>query len=239
MAKSHRICSVEGCGKSAHRNDGGARGWCSLHYMRWYRNGDPLLNLNPRQVPVCVVEGCGKGTKHSAQGMCGAHYQRWLKRGTAEPGRTTPGALLEWLTKSANWSGEECLIWPFYRGSNGYGYVRYRNTGMSASRAMCIEAHGEPPSNEHEAAHLCGGGHLGCVHPDHLAWKTKDENEADKIDHGTLIRGEEVWISKLTADDVRMIRASVGVSQKALARQYGVARATIGDVLSRRTWDWL
>ena len=36
MAKS-RICKIEGCGK------GGpiSRGWCAMHYRRWYIHGDP------------------------------------------------------------------------------------------------------------------------------------------------------------------------------------------------------
>lgn len=32
-----RLCSVEGCSKQVLK-----RGWCSTHYWRWRRNGDPL-----------------------------------------------------------------------------------------------------------------------------------------------------------------------------------------------------
>lgn len=35
---NQRICSIEGCGKPAR-----GRGWCSKHYTRWLRNGDPLV----------------------------------------------------------------------------------------------------------------------------------------------------------------------------------------------------
>ena len=32
------VCSVEGC----ERSDRMAYGWCSMHYQRWARHGDPL-----------------------------------------------------------------------------------------------------------------------------------------------------------------------------------------------------
>lgn len=50
---------------------------------------------------------------------------------------------------------------------------------------MCQKAHGDPPSPKHDAAHSCGRGHEGCVNPNHLSWKTKKQNQADRITHGT------------------------------------------------------
>lgn len=38
MAK--RTCSIEGCERKAK-----CRGWCSAHYTRWRRNGDPLAGV--------------------------------------------------------------------------------------------------------------------------------------------------------------------------------------------------
>lgn len=34
---SERTCSADGCAQPHE-----ARGWCNVHYLRWYRNGDPL-----------------------------------------------------------------------------------------------------------------------------------------------------------------------------------------------------
>lgn len=39
----NKICKFENCTKSAHYNNGGRRGWCSTHYMRWYRSGDSSI----------------------------------------------------------------------------------------------------------------------------------------------------------------------------------------------------
>lgn len=41
--KKSYLCSVKGCEKLAKRG----RGWCSSHYMRWSRYGDP--NIKKRQ----------------------------------------------------------------------------------------------------------------------------------------------------------------------------------------------
>ncbi|WP_292637037.1 hypothetical protein [Mesorhizobium sp.] len=49
------------------------------------------------------------------------------------------------------------------------------------SRLVCEEVHGPPPSPDHEAAHSCDNGDLGCATKRHLSWKTPKENTADKF----------------------------------------------------------
>jgi HNH endonuclease len=66
-----RLCGVEGCGKPARQ-----RGWCSMHYARWRKHGDPLYVAQQR---LCAVDGCGR--KHYGHGWCGTHYARWRKHG--------------------------------------------------------------------------------------------------------------------------------------------------------------
>lgn len=46
----HKMCSIKGCVKTASQ-----RGWCHMHYMRWYRNGDPLTGADTR-TPSGVAE---------------------------------------------------------------------------------------------------------------------------------------------------------------------------------------
>lgn len=42
------ICAVEGCGRATE-----ARGWCSKHYLRWRKHGDPLVTHGAdRELPV-------------------------------------------------------------------------------------------------------------------------------------------------------------------------------------------
>jgi len=40
------ICSVAACPKPSDR-----RGWCTAHYMRWHRHGDPLGGRGPTGAP--------------------------------------------------------------------------------------------------------------------------------------------------------------------------------------------
>jgi hypothetical protein len=87
----------------------------------------------------------------------------------------------------------------------------------------------------HEAAHYCGNGAKGCIHPLHMRWATPQENEADKIAHGTRLIGNDQPRSKLDDDAVRYIR-KVRNNQQALADRFGVSRNAIRQVLSGKTW---
>jgi hypothetical protein len=71
-------CVIEGCDKPAR---GGGCGWCSMHYTRWRRHGDPLVIKRTESKPgaVCRVDGCDRQIK--AKSMCMSHYRRYLKYG--------------------------------------------------------------------------------------------------------------------------------------------------------------
>ncbi|GAA4108915.1 hypothetical protein GCM10023067_04840 [Aminobacter aganoensis] len=63
---------------------------------------------------------------------------------------------------------------------------------------------------------------------------------ADRLVHGTEVRGEKVWNAVLTSDSVREIRTMRGTMSFAkIGARYGVNRATIGDIMYRKTWRWL
>jgi hypothetical protein len=79
----------------------------------------------------------------------------------------------------------ECVIWPMSRNSNGYGMFGFEGKVYWTHRYMCELVNGPPPTPEHEAAHSCGRGKDGCIHPKHLSWKTKSGNMLDAVRHGT------------------------------------------------------
>jgi len=72
-----RLCGIAECSKP-HR----ARGWCSTHYNRWSKHGDPEVGqiLGP---PVlyeqCRIRDCSGS--HLARGWCRKHYYRWYHHG--------------------------------------------------------------------------------------------------------------------------------------------------------------
>jgi hypothetical protein len=71
-----------------------------------------------------------------------------------------------------------------------------------------------------------------------VCWGTPEENRADIHRHGRFVRGVDRAQAKLDASSVITIRADylAGVGVNALARRYGVARATIQQVLKGKTW---
>lgn len=187
----------------------------------------------------CFMPNCTE-PQHS-RGFCQQHnwdYSRHLLGGTYS-GR---GEALHWLRAHIDHKGNDCLIWPFHRDRQGYGRMTRAN-GLSAlaHRRMAILAHGEPPTALHQAAHCCNCGHLGCVNPKHLAWKTQAENAADRILAGTANRGERhnhARLTEMAVQDIRK-RLAAGVGFQHLGNDYGVHEQTIRDISNGKTWGWL
>lgn len=76
-----RVCQVQECDRPAL-----ARGWCTAHYERWRKHGDPLgggaFRKPRRQRRMCPVPGCGRESKTT--GLCPMHYQRQRLTGTTD-----------------------------------------------------------------------------------------------------------------------------------------------------------
>lgn len=71
-----------------------------------------------------------------------------------------------------------------------------------------------------------------------LRYDTPSGNSADKASHGTLICGERVKNAKLTADQVRAMRASHG-KQREIAATFGVTQQTVSKIRSGQRWGQL
>lgn len=134
-----------------------------------------------------------------------------------------------WLKANCDYTGDECLKWPFSTHPTGYGSFGYLGELYYAHRFMCQLVNGPPPSPTHEASHSCGKGHLSCVNPRHLSWKTPSENKWEQSRHGTN-RGSS-WGNKgaLNPDQVRVIRVSKE-HRKILAARYGLSTSAIRRV---------
>jgi len=85
-----------------------------------------------------------------------------------------------------------------------------------------------------------------CVRPSHLFVGTPADNTADMVAkgraRGASHKGEAHPGRRLTDELVREIRdryAAGGVTQKALAEDYGVVKSTVGMIVRGETWKHL
>lgn len=70
-----KICLIEECDSKQI-----ARGWCSKHYQRWLRTGDPLkVRQNKENSGVCSILNCGR--VYYGLDFCERHYKRFKKYG--------------------------------------------------------------------------------------------------------------------------------------------------------------
>ena len=140
---------------------------------------------------------------------------------------TKPNEARNWLLSHVAYTGNDCLKWPFSGNWNGRGHLGWNGKIVKAHRLMCILAHGEPPTPKHQAAHNCGNGHLGCVNPNHLEWKTNSENQRDRRRHGTHHggKGSRAAIPLQAIDEIRRLKGIE--TQLSLAKRLGVSRGCI------------
>ncbi len=119
-----------------------------------------------------------------------------------------------------------------YRVTDGKGGIRR----LLAHRLVCEAWHGKPDLLRREAAHWDGVRTNN--HYSNLRWASPAENNADRRRHGTQA-GELQSRAILKWETVRRIRA--GYSGKwgeitALARQHGVKKETMRELIRGRTW---
>lgn len=191
---------------------------------------------------LCSVQDCDKPILVKSRGLCSTHYHRWKRYGDPLVTKkiTNGVALKHYREVVVPYDGDECLLWPFAKDSHGYAQVWLDGRVQYVSRAICVEEHGPAPAG-HQAAHLCGNGHIGCVAKTHLSWKTPLDNQADRIIHNTIARGDDSPSAKLKSDEVLEIRrlGKAGAGQLDLAKAYGVSRSLVGMILQRKRWAHL
>lgn len=184
----------------------------------------------------CTIPGCKNFI--DARGWCTTHYERWRKNGNPLAVKTQTKILLPYIYDVVmRFEGTECFLWPFKSNVNGYGTLKINSKTQLVTRIVCREAHGEPPTPQHEAAHSCGKGHMGCCNKHHLSWKTHAENVADQKIHGTVASGERNGHAKITNKQAKEIR-KIGRSkpQSAIARQYGIDQAAVSRIINGQSY---
>lgn len=188
----------------------------------------------------CGINKCENPVAISS--LCQFHYDLYKTKPEGKRGRPS---VIENYYNSVIIPHEdkvECLMWPF-KSKKGKGYANHfkNRKSVTVSRRICIEVHGNPPSDIHQAAHSCGRGHLGCVNPHHISWKTPTENNHDKWSHRTMLLGEKNPNTQLTNDKVLSIkrRLSNGDSIENIAESFKISRRIVRSIKTKHRWGWL
>lgn len=145
---SQGICSVDACLRAVL-----ARGWCRMHYLRWYKYGD--TGTPPRfVVKICSVDGCD--VQAVKRGWCVKHHARWVKRGTTDDPPPKPTIC----------ASEGCDLAPYTKGWCKRHYKFETRTGVAHEMKRYALKCGSQAGPVDYAAilaefgmvcHLCGG----------------------------------------------------------------------------------
>lgn len=181
-------CSIEGCG----RVDMLRRTWCGMHYLRWYRYGDPLIvpartvRMPSKPREECeIVDANGrctaKATYTSPSRMCPKHWQRWNRNGDPLVAKVAvyhwPENLLRRLMfHPPTGMSTGCITYEGTRDKRDYGHLKTPTAmgpGTLAHRRSYELVRGPIPEGL-ELDHLCSN--PPCVNPAHLEPVTHAEN---------------------------------------------------------------
>lgn len=132
-----------------------------------------------------------------------------------------------------------CWLWTGHLSDRGYG-IFWLPLGPQAQRVRAhrfswVASRGDIPEGL-EVCHRCDV--PACVNPDHLFLGTRLDNHLDAVRKG---RKKSWGLQKLRAEQVLQIRAMVraGLLHRDIAAKFGIARNTVGQIASRKTWAHL
>jgi hypothetical protein len=170
------------------------------------------------------------------------HYLRWKRFG--DPSITKlprfslshPEQLLTALLARGQFTESGCLEWTMSRGERGYGQWTIGQRNYAVHRLSAHLHFGFDLDSPLLICHRCDN--PSCFNPLHLFVGTSADNAADMVRKGRSAKGERSGQSKLTEDDIRLIRQRYerGESQQAIADDYGVNQTLIGFIVRKVSW---
>lgn len=140
------------------------------------------------------------------------------------------------LAKVCPEPGSGCWLWRGMVIASGYGMVRFERKMYMAHRLAWKFFRGEIAPGL-VICHKCDV--RACVNPDHLFVGTMMDNIRDMKEKGRSPHGDKHSRSKLTAEKVSRIKAILAedrMCMSEIAREFGVAHATISCIARGTTW---
>lgn len=143
-----------------------------------------------------------------------------------------------WSKVAITADDNQCWLWLAGRNNKGYGNAYWDGKAQKAHRMAWMFPNYVIPS-EMKICHSCDNPQ--CVNPRHLFLGTQQENVDDMRQKGreNKAKGELAHTHKLTGGQVKEIRmryALGGITQKQLAREYGIAKQNIWLIIQKKVW---
>ena len=216
-----------------------------MHYNRWRETGDPgpAGRKISRRRAACASDGCDAPAR--TRGWCDTHWHRVKTYGSDDP---QPGG--DFRRVPSWWGDDERLrhhgwrvtaggCWEFAgnRDRRGYGRLSGGGRRMTFAHRMAYRAWSGPLPDDALVCHECDN--PPCINPAHLYLGTQGDNMGDAYRRGRTARGERQGGHVLTEEEVLRILVRYrggGVTQRALAAEYGVTQAAVNKIVLRRNW---
>lgn len=208
MTDSTRVCSIHGCERHVV-----ARGWCSTHWQRWQRNGDPLVTR-----PNYAQPAIDPWTRIDSSGGPDACWP-WTHSFDPDGYGRQKIAGTTWIV-------------PRWVLTQTVGPLQHDEVTRHTcdNRACCNPAHllrGTPGDNVQDmitrSRHIHGQAH----------WTKKDPSKVQGTSNGE---------SKLSDDDVAEVRRLYSTerwTQKSLGEHFGVSQSAISRITRGKGWKHL
>jgi hypothetical protein len=135
-----------------------------------------------------------------------------------------------WIRQHLDYPHDWCLIWPFSRIQSGYAGFGARKTAVH--RLMCEYRHGLPPTPKHQACHSCGRGKEGCVNPNHLSWKTNQENQIERFRQSGYQPQRKLTLAQV--DEIRSLQGRMPIVD--IASKFNVTALNIHRIHAGKLW---
>lgn len=160
---SQRTCTIPECEKP-----GRSRGWCSKHYERWKRHGNPYATAHRA---TCTVKDCTN--RHKARGFCRLHYDRWATHSDPEMSLINRAKNIEHSISMRSKLSGNCLEWTGTKDSKGYGMIHLEGGKQYIHRYIWVKTRGPIPAGIH-IDHICHN--VACFNIEHLRLATPSQN---------------------------------------------------------------
>jgi len=214
-----------------------AKNRCSKHYLDLIRP-HYLAKLATKS---CRINGCEQSV--TASELCVTHYhQEWRdkqaltdeERQLKYPEETLQESTLRFWQR-VQLTADETRCWLLGTGRRQtYGTHSFGKQKWYGHHFAWFITHGYKSTMV--LRHSCDTPR--CVNPNHLSEGTHADNMRDKVERQRQPYGEQVWLAKLTDNDVRQIRQLLqsGMKQTEVAKLFPVSSITIGQIHLKKTW---